>query len=1620
MPVQAQSSLRTVLGKVTRSLAAGEKAGHLLEAFANELFEDASYDDLAPFSADRLAAIASEAFEFLRQRQRGRSKVRLFNHAVNGSGTDRAYTVLEIANDDMPFLVESVLAELAERGIEVHLLLHPVLWVARDTRGRLENVLRDGAAIAEHGVRESFIHVHVDRVMGKSAMAEFEARLSKILDDVRTVVLDWSAMRGRVERAIAAYKSNPPPVSVDELTETIEFLEWLVQDHFTLLGIREFSFDGDATATQFREIEGSGLGVLRDPGVRVLRRGTELVTLSPEVRDFLMQPAPLIVTKANVKAHVHRRAYMDYIGVKQFDENGIVSGELRVVGLFTSVAYTRSARAIPFLRRKVDLVLARAGFDPSTHSGRALVNVLESFPRDELFQIDVDTLTATAVGILQLAERPRTRIFVRLDKFDRFASVLVFVPRDSYDTAVRIRIGNLLAAKFEGRVSAFYPAYPEGTLARVHFIIGHDGGPIPKVDLAELEQAVAAIARGWTDSLKSALEAECGPAEAHDRFEAFRAGFSPAYQDYYRPEEAVRDIAKLLELSDSGGLGIDLSLRVMGQDEDHDGAPDLHLKLFHRDQPIALSDRLPVLENMGFRAINERSYEIGSGTGRHAGEIWLHDIVLEADDDGRITDFERVGPLIEEGFRAVWNGEAENDGYNRLIRHVGVGWREVSVLRAVGRYLQQAGVPFSQDYMAATLTRHPAISARLLELCHIRFNPDRGIEPAAREERCAAVVGQINSDLDSVPALDEDRIIRHYVNVVTAALRTNYYQRGEDGSFRPAIAIKLRSAKIEGLAKPRPYAEIFVYSPRVEGIHLRGGPIARGGLRWSDRPHDFRTEVLGLVKAQQVKNAVIVPVGAKGGFVPKQLPRSGRREDLIAEGIACYKIFIGSLLDVTDNLVDDAVRPPRDVLRHDSDDPYLVVAADKGTATFSDIANSISVERGFWLGDAFASGGSAGYDHKKMGITARGAWEAVKRHFREIDRDIQSEPFTVVGVGDMSGDVFGNSMLLSRQTRLLAAFDHRDIFIDPDPDVAASFAERRRLFRLDRSSWRDYRPELISPGGGVFSRQEKSIRISKEIRALTGIEADRATPNELIRALLGADVDLLWFGGIGTYVRASDEADAEVGDRTNDPLRVVASDIAARVVGEGANLGLTQRARIEYAAAGGRINTDAIDNSAGVNTSDIEVNIKIALANAIKKAALEPGDRNKLLADMTGEVAALVLRNNYEQTLCLGLAVSRCGEDLDYQQRLMRELESRDLLDRAVESLPDDNQLAERRSEGRGLTRPELAVLLAYAKITLFDDILRTDLTDDAYLGRELINYFPAPMRERFAPAIAEHRLRREIIATRLANSILNRGGSTMVQRLRDETGAGVAEIVAAFALARDSYDIEALLDEIDALDNRVANRVQTAIYVDVQNLIRRQAVWFLRHVGHGSGLEPVVARFRDGIGLLDRVLDSVVTEELAAGLAARAAELAGSGVPRKLARRLAALPILRRGTDIVLVADATGRSVEQVARAFFRLGGVLGTDELLQRAETTPAPGYYDRLALNRVVEGITAAQRRLTTGALSTVNGKDPVGKWLDGHASAIDRARAAVSELAESGTLTLSKLSVASAYMHDLAEL
>ena len=1590
------------ISKTTKDKSDGE--------FAKVLFEHGVEDEITAYSASDLATIALSAREFAGQKLPGRHKVRVFNPGDIKNGWDEDISVVQIVNDDMPFLVDSVLSLLGEINAGIRLVLHPIVTLSRKRSGELVGLAEDAAHGAPNVVRESLIHVHIDPLPDAASREALEQQIGSVLDDVRTTVLDWQPMMTRMDEAVSFYQTNPPPVAVDELAESIQFLQWLLDNHFTFLGIREYRFEGGGGKGELKAVPNSGLGVLRDPKVQVLRRGTALVTITPELREFLKQPAPLIITKANVRATVHRRVHMDYIGIKQFDEKGLLSGELRVVGLFTSAAYTRSTRMIPVLRRKVSYIMEHSGFGSEGHSGKALMNVIEQYPRDDLFQIDADLLLETAMGILQLEERPRTRLFIRRDKFDRFVSALVYIPRDRFNTDVRVGVGEKLSEAYDGYVSIFYPAFPEGSLVRVHFIIGRTGGPTPSPDVKALEAEVVEIVKTWDDRLSEAIAGHYETAQLRHLRTRYVNSFSGAYQEEFEPAAALRDIDLMESISAQGELAIDFYRR----DDDADNV--LRLKIYHLGGPIALSDRLPILENMGLRAINERSYR-ASYQDADGDVVHIHDITMHTA-DGTATDLANQKAGLEACFMAVWEGRAENDSYNTLVLKQNIGWRDITVLRAIGKYLRLGGMAFSARYMEGTLIANSGIAGMLVKLFHARFDIDPEISEKKRQSSQKKLLSNIQTALQDVPSLDQDSILSRFANLITSSLRTNYFQTAEDGGHKPAIAIKIRSREVDNLPAPKPFAEIFVYSPDVEGVHLRFGMIARGGLRWSDRPEDFRTEVLGLVKAQQVKNVVIVPVGSKGGFVPKKLTPAFTREEFQAEGVRCYQIFISSLLDVTDNISGADILAPEQVVRHDGDDPYLVVAADKGTATFSDIANGISEDKGHWLGDAFASGGSAGYDHKKMGITARGGWEAVKRHFREMDIDIQSTPFTVVGCGDMSGDVFGNGMLLSKQIKLIAAFDHRDIFVDPDPDPATSFKERKRLFIAPRTSWQDYNPKLISKGGGVFSRSLKSIDVSPEIQTVLDLKTGKVSPFELIRAILLSHADLLWFGGIGTYIRATTETDADAGDRANDAVRITAPELNVKVIGEGANLGLTQRARIEFAAKGGRVNTDAVDNSAGVNSSDLEVNIKIACGAAEMAGKLDRPARNKLLAGMTDDVAALCLRNNYNQTLSLTMTEMRGLGESGFLSRLMRNLEHQGLLDREVEFLPDDVEMAEREAQGQPLTRPELSVLLAYAKITLYDDLLASPVPDDPFLTKDLMRYFPQELQAKYSHEIQTHRLRREIIATMLANSMINRGGTTFVNRMIDETGAGTTAIANAYILARDSFRFIDLNAEIDALDNKVPSALQLELYLTVQDLVRQQTIWFLRNAPGAGDLERSVKHYADGLAALDKAFDKVLPADALKSVGADEKAYANQKVPRDLARKIARLKYLSRGPDIILVATQNKKAVPDVAKVFYGVGQSLSIDRLASGAGAVPVVDYYERLAVTNTLEGIFASQRSLSAQIMAAGGAKkDAWESWAGQNAQTVERAQIAISELM-SGPLTLAKLAVAGSHLRDLA--
>ncbi len=1577
-------------------------------ALTHFMYDHASLEDLLELGprilADGVTAMLSQIGKF----SPGKSQISITRAKAPKLGDP--CSVLEIVTLNTPFIFDSVMGEIVDSGLNVRLVTHPTFATIFNQKRKFERFGK-GANEGESEQRLSLVQIYLDE-FDKDEQQALIGRLRGVLNAVNLAVKDWQPMLARLEQAIVDYRTNPPPIPAVEIAEAVQLLSWLRDENFTFLGMRDYVFTGGAKRGSLKRAGMEGLGILSDPDVSVLKRGGKTVTMTPEIRDFLLNKEPLYISKANVKSVVHRRAYMDYIGVKLYDTKGKLSGELRMVGLFTSTAYTRSVKRIPLIRKKVEAVLEASKFEPASHSGKALTNVLETYPRDEMFQVDVETLANFSNVVMRLGERPRVRVLARIDKFDRYVSVLVYVPRERYNSDIRIRIGSYLVEAFEGRLTAYFPSFPDNGMARVHFIIGRSGEKTPEIDQNILESVVSTIVLTWDDALVDVAH------QTGTDISGYLSSFSAAYREAFAPAIALEDIDYIRKLKSSDSVGV--NFHPIDRHNSGENKSQIGLKIYHPNATVPLSRRVPLLENMGFKVLGEHTYEINRQDGQ---AIFIHDMVLEHA-DGVDIDLTSDRDRLTSCCLATWDQRIENDGFNALVLKAGADWRDCFVIRSYAKYLKQLRIRFSQEYIWGTLARYTAISSDLIALFHARFDPTI----KGREEKQEALIANIEKALEKVDSLDDDRILRNFLSLIRATLRTTFYQNidilpgvePEDSKGVDVLAMKFDPKAIAMMPAPKPYREIFVSSTVVEGLHLRFGPVARGGLRWSDRAEDYRTEVLGLVKAQQVKNAVIVPVGSKGGFYPKQLPVGGSRDEVFEAGRSAYKLFISAMLSLTDNLVDNKVVPPKRTVRYDGDDPYFVVAADKGTATFSDTANAISAAHEFWLDDAFASGGSAGYDHKVMGITARGAWEAVKRHFREMDRNIQVEPFTAIGIGDMSGDVFGNGMLLSKQTRLIAAFDHRDIFIDPDPDIKASFKERERLFNVGRSSWQDYDKSTISKGGGIFSRRDKQIKLPAAAAAAIGLSKEKATPNEIMNAILRMEADLLWFGGIGTYIRASSESDADAGDRANDAIRVTAKEVGAKVIGEGANLGLTQRARIEYNFNGGRCNSDAIDNSAGVNSSDVEVNIKIALSSAMKTGKLKLPARNKLLASMTENVGELVLRNNYLQTLALSLCEKQGMDDLAYQTRFMQDLEARDLLDRQVELLPDDAALLERQTAKQPLTRAELGVILAYAKIVLLDELVASDVPDLPYLHMELERYFPVKMQKKYADEIDGHRLKREIIATALANSMINRGGPTFMTRMADLTGAEPDQIARAYVTVRDGFDLQGLNGEIDQLDAKISGKVQLGLYQQVQTLLHDQTDWQLRNADFSKGLDPVIATCRANLAKLMPEIDKILPDFLIARIDEEVAEYVGQNVPEVLARKIAMLKVTGLVSDIALVGKQSKQSLLVSANALFRTTKAFRIGRIQLAADEISTVDYYDGLALAHSLHSIDNARRELAITALSAFpESQNPTEDWIEANKAIAGHVQKTTIAIARSGNLNVSRLMVAANTLSELAK-
>jgi len=1543
------------------------------------------------------------------QRPPGTAQIQAFTPTVEEHSWSSGHTIVDVVTDDMPFLVDSVTSALSRLGLSMHLVIHPQFLVRRSLTGELQEILSGPTDRQEPGVvAESWMHVEVDRISDRQQLHQIETELHDVLTDVREAVEDWSKMREAALRIADELATTPPTgIGEAEVADAWDLLRWLVDDHFTFLGYREYTLENHDGDDVLATVMGSGLGLLRNDRTE----SASFSTLPPEVRARAREARVLVLTKANSRSTVHRPAYLDYIGIKSFDEAGNVVGERRFLGLFTASSYSESVMRIPVLRRKVHAVMEASGFDPMSHSGKDLLQILETYPRDELFQMTSEELLPVVMAVMHLQERRQVRLFLRPDVYGRFVSAMVYLPRDRYTTAVRLEMEHILTQTFQAASVDYTARVSESVLARLHFVVRTQvGQPLPTVDVEALEQRLATATRSWDDDFADAVVATLGEEVGVPVLRRYAEAIPESYKEDFGARTAVADLQRILTLDPAGDMAMSLY-------QPPDAEPgERRFKIYRSGSDISLSEVLPVLQRMGVEVLDERPYEI---VPQGAAPVFLYDFGLMHAPSATGTQAapqETLRVLFQDAFAAAWQGRSEVDGFNALVMSAGLEWREAMVLRAYAKYLRQTGSTFSQDYIEQSLTANVAISRKLVDLFVTRFDPDGPADLAVRETAADELTRSIEADLDAVTSLDQDRIIRWFLTLINATLRTNYFQRSDTREPKPYVAFKLDPQAIPELPLPRPKFEIWVYSPQVEGVHLRFGAVARGGLRWSDRREDFRTEVLGLVKAQAVKNAVIVPVGAKGGFVPKRLPDpAAGREAWLAEGVAAYQTFISALLDVTDNLTADEVVPPPRVVRRDGNDPYLVVAADKGTATFSDIANAIAGDYGFWLGDAFASGGSAGYDHKAMGITARGAWESVKRHFRELGVDTQTEDFTVVGVGDMSGDVFGNGMLLSEHIRLLAAFDHRHIFLDPDADAATSSKERKRLFELPRSSWDDYDRSLISEGGGVYPRTAKSVPISPQVRAALGMDptVTALTPQALMHAVLRAPADLFWNGGIGTYVKASTETHSEVGDKANDAIRIDGRELRVKVVGEGGNLGFTQLGRVEAAQHSVRINTDAIDNSAGVDTSDHEVNIKILLDMVVRAGDLTEKQRNELLVAMTDDVAHHVLADNYAQNVLLGNARVQAHSMLPVHKRLIRALEERGDLDRSLEFLPSDAEIDRRDAAGEGLTSPEFSVLVAYSKMTLAEDVLETDLPDRPYFQQCLRSYFPPVLGERYGDWFERHQLRREIVTTVLVNELVNRGGITFVFRAAEETGATPVEVVRGYCVARDVFQLDSFWRKIEALDNVVPTTAQSALYLETRRLQDRATRWVLQNrrsvvdvdveVAHLAEVHPLTA-------LIPQMLRGAEQERLQR----RTQEYVDMGVPADLALETAGNLDAFSLLDVVEIATQAGEPAADVGFLYFALSDHFEIDKMLNRITGLPRDDRWDALARMALRYDLYGALAGLTANVLAlTPMGQPPeerIAAWEAANVEGLARARSTLLEIGSGEKFDLATLSVA----------
>lgn len=1579
-----KASLLKELNEELDSKLAATKAKDVKQ-FAQAYYGAASESDIEAWRVDDLYGATLESWQFIQNYQGEAPAVRVFNPRYEESGWQSTHTFIEILQRDKPFLVDSLRMELNRRNLTIHAINNTVLTNVRDTSGKL--IKLNASAETENIIAESLISVEFDRHSNTDQLEDLRDTVVEILNEVIVVVSDFDAMVEHCGVAAKSFSKKIPGVSNDDLTETHEFLVWL-QDHFTFLGYDEYKVVTKSEQTELVAhaalvaIEGSQLGLLKKNGNEYCK-----TRLYHEISEDVSSNNNDVITftKAMAKSRIHRPAYPDYISIKKFDSNGKWVGEIRFLGQYTSAVYNKSSSLIPIVRRKVESVMSRSELPHGGHNWKELHQLLEIHPRDELFLTTTDALYEMAMGILQIHERRQIRVFIRKDKSEHFFSCMVFAPRDVYSTSFRIKTENILKEALGCDQSDFQTYFSESILARTQFILRNSQGSISSnADLQSIEKLVRQASHSWHEELKIALVEKLGEEKGLSAFNNVGANYPAGYADIFSPRTGVADIVHILKLSEAAPLRLSFYRQLENEGK------ELNLTLYNSNSPLPLSDVLPVLEHLGLRVIDEHPYRIKTA----GGVVWLHDFNLVYNKSANVVIKEhRVS--FQEAFLAIWNKRASSDHFNRLILGAKLGWRDVVLLRAYASYMKQIRFPISTDAIIATLNQHTDIAKQLVSLFHAYFDPEK-----ASEKNSSKLEEQLIAAFDGVSSLTDDRVLRQYLALIKGTVRTNFFQKAADGTTKTYVSFKLTPQDIPGIPLPAPLFEIFVFSPRVQGVHLRGGKVARGGLRWSDRAEDFRTEVLGLVKAQQVKNAVIVPVGAKGGFVPQHLNDSMNREEFLAEGIACYKIFISALLDITDNLIDGAVSPPLDVVRRDADDPYLVVAADKGTATFSDIANGISDKYNFWLGDAFASGGSVGYDHKGMGITAKGAWVSVERHFREMGINTAKDEFTVIGIGDMAGDVFGNGMLLSNKICLLSAFNHMHIFIDPKPDPARSFAERQRLFDLPRSSWTDYDKNLISKGGGLFERRAKSIKLTPEMKAMIGVKNASMTPTDLINALLKAEIDLLWNGGIGTYIKATTESHEEVGDKANDVLRVNGNELRCKVIGEGGNLGTTQLGRVEYCLNGGRSNTDFIDNAAGVDCSDHEVNIKILLKGIMDDGDLTQKQRNNLLASMTDEVGDLVLANNYRQVQAISLAERQTVKSMAEYRRFTNNLESQGKLNRALEFLPIDEVMNERAQTGDGLTRPELSILISYAKADLKESLLLTSVPDDAYVSRELTTSFPVELEKKYAEQMKNHRLNRELVATQVANHIVNFMGINFVDRLVASTGADVGVIARAYILVRDIFKVTDTWSKIEAMDYTVDSEVQFELMQELQHLTRRATRWFVRNRVSGLDCQVEYDQFAAPIAEAGKGMDKFLLGEPLERWKQSFAKYIGLGVSEEIASEIASTRGLYSVLAIGEISKAKGVPVKEVARTYFKVSNKLQLAWFAQQLNALHVESQWQGLAREAFRDDLEWQHGLILTSVLKShkkgIDIKALVEGWMDRHQHLTQRWISVLEEL------------------------